>query len=86
MKVAATRAYMDGDVTAFVLARFARRLGRFIWDGLEGVGYMSGVAPFLVPPRDTRPPIPQGHPERLVPDEPPTTEERLLWDQLRPPA
>ncbi|MFI7634217.1 DUF6059 family protein [Nonomuraea sp. NPDC049400] len=69
-----------------MLARLARGLIKFIWDGLVGVGRFSGMAPFLVIPPDNPPPsLPEGHPEQLIPDVPPTPEEARLWKELNRP-
>jgi hypothetical protein len=69
-----------------VLVRLARGLVKFIWEGLVGVGHLSGMAPFIVPPMENPPPsLPAGHPEQLIPEVPPTAEEARLWKELNRP-
>jgi hypothetical protein len=64
-----------------------RKVARHTWLGLV----VFGAVFWTMPPEDVvrtiiwgqrreRPPV--GHPERLVPDVPPTPEEAALWRQL----
>lgn len=60
------------------------RVRRFLYLCLRA---LAGSTGFLIPdpahPLGDQPPcLPPGHPERLVPDVPPTDEEKLLWAQL----
>jgi hypothetical protein len=72
----------------------AQAIGWYVTRALILLG--TGMSPFLVVPvipwdwlradewaEDRRSSLPLGHWERLVPDVPPTAEERRLWRQLR---
>jgi hypothetical protein len=63
-----------------VWARLAMMIARYLWEGLIRTG--TSMSPIALPPADPPRDPPPGHPERLIPEVPPTPEERRLWDEL----
>ncbi|MCX5211525.1 hypothetical protein OG689_19910 [Kitasatospora sp. NBC_00240] len=67
--------------------RFLHLMMHQLWAGLVAIGSMAGLVPpagalELIIEGERSPELPTGHPERLVPDLPPTAQEAELWRQL----
>ncbi|MEU6731385.1 DUF6059 family protein [Nonomuraea wenchangensis] len=77
--------------------RLLRRLAGGLWQGMIHYGLFAAMgpapllkepAPAAEPPSDDLAPgpaTPPGHPERVLPDVPPTDVEERLWRQLGHP-